>query len=535
MKKLIILLALISAVFPLLSWDWVSRAGGSQLDWPWSICADNQNNCYLTGSFQGEAGFGNTYLISASSVSDLFISKLDSNGNFDWTLQGFSSGGAVGLSIGQTGNNVYVTGYFVDSLYIDGHTLTGNGVWDVFLIKCTLDGQVQSAISFGSSLSEIGYGLACNSSSVFLTGWYNGNMNVSGQTVNTSGGSDIFVIQYDHDLNLQNITTGNGPGVNYGYEIDCNINKTFTVGSSGGHLIINNTEVDSTSGSYVYIKDINSNTQSYSVMHQAGVMNVKADEDNNVYVVGSFAGQAVFGPHVIYSQNNSSDFFCAKLNSNLEWEWVKNFGSNDIDKGKDIAIFGNKIYIVCNFNDTLNIANNTYISLGNENIVIIQLDSDGNIVKTSTAGGNATTIASGLCTSPDGTVFVTGWFSGLSTFGQNSVQSSSDFDLDIYISKYSSPIPISESIQTDKPSFSVYPNPVLLSENSTVNLEINKNFKNDLKVTVFNVKGQKLMERTLDHFNKALNLENKIDHSGIYFIKVDDSASSYTKKILVLK
>ncbi|HOD55289.1 MAG TPA: hypothetical protein PKJ08_12240, partial [Candidatus Cloacimonadota bacterium] len=254
MKKYILLIISIMTALNLMGWDWVKKAGGTQLDWPWSICADENENCYLTGSFQGDVSFGNQQFTSTSPSSDLFISKMDENGNFIWTLQGNSVIGAVGMSIDYHNDFLYVTGYFVDSLYVDGYTLIGNGAWDTFVLKCTTDGHIVNALSFGGSQSEIGYGLSTNGQKVFVTGWYNSDMNVGGQNVVTAGGSDIYIITYDMDLNFENMITGNGPGVNYAYEIDSDMTHFYTIGSSGGELLFNNTVMETTGGGYLYAK-----------------------------------------------------------------------------------------------------------------------------------------------------------------------------------------------------------------------------------------------------------------------------------------
>lgn len=537
MKKLLLSCLLLSLSFYLFSWDWVKRAGGDQLDWPWSICADAYNNCYLTGSFQGIANFGSDNLTSNSSVSDLFISKLNANGDFAWTLQGYSNHGAVGLSIDENAGNIYVTGYFVDSLYIDGHTLTGNGVWDVFVLKCSADGHVQQAISFGSAQSEIGYGLSVNNSKVFVTGWYNGNMLVGNQTVITAGGSDIFTVQYDSNLNFENVITGNGPGVNYAYEIDSDDNKTYTVGTSGGPLNFNNTPVDSTGGSYLYIKDIISNEDSYYLVPNTGVMNAKVDPQGNVYVVGTFSESAQFGNTIINPTNNTPDFYCAKMNTNHEWEWAKSYGSSGIDKGKDITYFNNNVYLVCNFNDTLHIDENNFVSQGNENIALIQFDSAGNVIKVSPAGGQASTIASGICVSPSGIIYVTGWFGGTSYFGDIQVNSSNDTNLDIYIAKYTINTHNDDNtINPIKPGVNIYPNPLNLKNNDLLNFDFSKSDKGNKEISLFNIKGQKISSDFINtHSNNIYSMNLKVKTSGIYFIKINDGKTSLNKKILIIK
>src|SRR5437867_570055 len=67
---------------------WAKQLGGSFSDIGLSIAVDSSGNVYTTGIFQGTADFdpgpGTYNLTSASSTFDVFISKLDSAGNFVW-------------------------------------------------------------------------------------------------------------------------------------------------------------------------------------------------------------------------------------------------------------------------------------------------------------------------------------------------------------------------------------------------------------------------------------------------------------------
>jgi len=521
----------------LMGWDWVKKAGGTQLDWPWSICADENENCYLTGSFQGDVSFGNQQFTSTSPSSDLFISKMDENGNFIWTLQGNSVIGAVGMSIDYHNDFLYVTGYFVDSLYVDGYTLIGNGAWDTFVLKCTTDGHIVNALSFGGSQSEIGYGLSTNGQKVFVTGWYNSDMNVGGQNVVTAGGSDIYIITYDMDLNFENMITGNGPGVNYAYEIDSDMTHFYTIGSSGGELLFNNTVMETTGGGYLYAKNLSSDSQNYKVFPNALIMNAKVNENNELFIGGTFSNTAIFDDYQITSHGEQSDFFLAKLNSSFEVEWVKGYGSNMIDKGKDLTTVGNNAWLIANFNDTLYVENETFISQGAENIILIEFDSNGNILHTYPAGGMATTISSGLCTSPNGTLYATGWFGGTSYFGENSVSSSNEYDYDIFIAKLGQLTPADDQLVCQqKDEWHIYPNPVRNTQHGEFSIDFSKSQKGQKTISIYNIKGQKIMSQLFDsRSGNICQSQLHVKNSGIYFVKINDGKQIQTKKLLFIK
>ncbi|HPF08295.1 MAG TPA: SBBP repeat-containing protein, partial [Candidatus Cloacimonadota bacterium] len=93
-------------------WLWANQAGGTSSDYGQSIATDSNGNSYVTGSFEGIAVFGSTTLTS-SGQSDIFVAKMDSNGNWLWAKKagGSSSDKGYGIAVDSSGN-CYATGYF---------------------------------------------------------------------------------------------------------------------------------------------------------------------------------------------------------------------------------------------------------------------------------------------------------------------------------------------------------------------------------------------------------------------------------------
>ena len=100
---------------------WAKQLGGTSFDWSNFITFDPSGNVYTTGFFVDIADFDpgadtfNMISISAG-LADIFISKLDTSGNFLWAKQ---FGGAledIGYSVAvDTFGNVYTTGSFRDT------------------------------------------------------------------------------------------------------------------------------------------------------------------------------------------------------------------------------------------------------------------------------------------------------------------------------------------------------------------------------------------------------------------------------------
>lgn len=97
---------------------WAKRMGGSGLDYGLAITADTLGAVYTTGRFGNlNADFdpgANTVLLPFSGgLGDVFVSKLDGNGNYAWARSMSSDGFEEGRGIAVDKNlNVYTTGPF---------------------------------------------------------------------------------------------------------------------------------------------------------------------------------------------------------------------------------------------------------------------------------------------------------------------------------------------------------------------------------------------------------------------------------------
>ncbi|HEX8358376.1 MAG TPA: SBBP repeat-containing protein, partial [Segetibacter sp.] len=93
-----------------------------------SLSVDAAGNVYTTGYFNGKADFDpgpDVYNLTSTrdlnyESNDIFISKLDANGNFRWAKQVGASGIDIGTSVNaDIFGNVYITGYFSGAVDFD--------------------------------------------------------------------------------------------------------------------------------------------------------------------------------------------------------------------------------------------------------------------------------------------------------------------------------------------------------------------------------------------------------------------------------
>jgi len=116
-------------------WLWAKQAGGTGFDYGSGIATDSSGTSYVTGGFRETATF-DTATLTSSGIYDIFITKLDTNGNYLWAKQagGTSSDSGGGIATDSNGN-CYVTGVFTGTATFGSTPLTSNGQWDIFIAK----------------------------------------------------------------------------------------------------------------------------------------------------------------------------------------------------------------------------------------------------------------------------------------------------------------------------------------------------------------------------------------------------------------
>ncbi|MCP3999263.1 MAG: DNRLRE domain-containing protein [bacterium] len=112
---------------------WAKRLGGTGFDWAEDVALEGSGNAYTTGWFRDTADFDpgpGTFNLTPSSigVSETFVSKLDSAGNFAWAraMGGNAADGAYSIAV-DANSNVHTVGFFIGVADLD----PGPGTFDL--------------------------------------------------------------------------------------------------------------------------------------------------------------------------------------------------------------------------------------------------------------------------------------------------------------------------------------------------------------------------------------------------------------------
>ncbi len=223
------------------------------------VAVDSSGNVYTTGEFSGTVNFGAGNVTSTGS-DDVFVTKLNASGVHQWTttLGGTSGDTGRGVAVDSSGN-VYATGHFIGTVNFGAGNVTSTGGADVFVTKLNASGVHQWTTTFGGTSADVGYGVAVDSSAnVYATGYFIGTVNFGAGNVTSAGDVDVFVTKLNASGAHQWTTTlgGTSSDVGYGVAVDSSAN-VYTTGYFGGTVNFGAGNVTSAGGMDVFVTKLN--------------------------------------------------------------------------------------------------------------------------------------------------------------------------------------------------------------------------------------------------------------------------------------
>ncbi len=373
----------------------------------YSIVTDPSGNVYTIGIFAGTVDFNpgpGTYNLTSVGLADIFLQKLDSNGNFLWAKSFGADDYEYGYDIVlDLEGSIYTTGYFSGTADFDPdvsatYYLEAEGQTDAFIQKLDSNGNLVWARSFGGqsqfdtnpasiAVDELG-----NS---YAAGTFSGNVdfdpgiNTNNQT--SSGGVDSFIEKLDASGNFVWAKTFGGAGQDYitSVELD-HFGNIYTTGAFEGTVDLDpGIGIDNhndSGNSDPFIQKLDSNGDLLWAKSYGGyvefLMSIAVDSSGNVYSSGTFNGSVDFDPgngSTILTSHLEDDFYIQKLDSDGNFLWAETFGGDDQDwcKAIDIDHWGN-IYTTGFFAGTMDFNNGPGVSnltpLGYHDAYILKLN-----------------------------------------------------------------------------------------------------------------------------------------------------------------
>ena len=432
------------------TWEWATHQGGTQYNSGVQMAVDTSGNSYVTGFFQDTVVFGSQTFI-CNGEYDIFLAKYDVLGNVLWARQmgGPNQDFGNGIAVDNSGN-VYVTGYFTNSMLINGQNITGKGLRDVFTVKYRSNGDFVWVIhAGGTSFYEANsIGVSINGK-VTITGSFYDTMNFDDSSISltSAGNRDIFIAQYDSLGTIQWAKSAGGlyDDIGYGISMD-NLGNCYGAGyfydlANFGSIALQANGYNSdiciykldAQGIWQWAKSFGSNMPDMA-------WDIAADGAGSTYTTGIFYGPSITVGKDVLTTHGYYDPLIIKLNANGNPQWAREGGSAGWDYGRAVAVDrdGNS-YMAGNYELTAAFGDTTLTVVGNTDAFVVKYDPNGNVQWAESAGGPSTDIAEGVAADKNGNVYATGYFYQHCSFGDTTIYTTGDQD--IFVAKLKPPIP----------------------------------------------------------------------------------------------
>ena len=411
------------------------RFGGSSDQAVAAVVADGGGNAVLAGLFAGSIDLGGGVLTSAGG-DDAFVAKLDPNGNHLWSLRfgDASAQGATGVAVDAVGN-VFVTGYFSGAVDFGGGALTSAGGQDVFVVRLDANGNHVWSRRFGNSSNQAGAGVAVDpSGNVLLVGTFSGSIDFGGGSLTSAGSTDVFVAQLDaagvHSWSRIFGDASAQTGVAVAVDGDGNVFATGafsgTVDFGGGGL----TSAGSTDAFLVKLSAAGVHAWSKRFGDASGQTGIAlaVDASGSPVCAGSFAGSVSFGGGT-FTSAGSTDGFVAKLDSSGNHLWSHALGGTGTDAANGVAVHGaGDVVVTGGFQASADFGGGTLTSAGGTDLFLVRWAAAGTWLTNERAGDATDQEGRAVAVDAPGFAIAAGRFQGSIDLGGGTLTSAGGHD-----------------------------------------------------------------------------------------------------------
>jgi hypothetical protein len=338
--------------------EWAVNIGGNMFDYGTGITADAQGNVYVTGYFDETVDFdpgAGEWLLTSQGGGDVFILKLNSNGEFVWakSIGGIDYEESTAIGVDSTGN-VYLLGYLYATVDFDpglGEVLmSSSGLSDTFLLRLNNTGDFDYVYTYGGDGIDLALDMVVkNENEIFLSGYFNGTTDLDPRP------NETHMVTSTEDF------AGYAMQINESGEI---VNLALTEGGS------------------------------------VSILGIAQDAENNMAITGNFSGTVNFDPNsgnsdYTFSSTNAYNGFVLKVKPDGTIAWAAQLASNNPVFGYDLAIAPNGNVISTGFFEgeaDFDPNPNTNFTLTSQSVnptdaYVWSLDADGNFLSAYQFGG----------------------------------------------------------------------------------------------------------------------------------------------------
>jgi hypothetical protein len=360
---------------------WAHTFGSTDYDYIFGVKVDAAGNVHVVGTFLGTVDFdpgpGTQSVTATGLFSDVFVLKLDTDGNFVWVSPIVGPRSEIGYAVElDASGNVYAMGQFSDTPDFDPGAGTANltavNPSDLFVLKLDSDGNFLWVAGVAGEVRDFGRFMTIDASgNMYLTAGFQGTVDfdpgAGTSNLTSAGDSDVFIWKLDGAGNFLWAHALGSTNDDDGLSLDVDgAGNLVVAGSFQGTVDFDpgagTTNIASTSAYSLFVVKLTSAglftwAGGFTGMDDGYTYGLVTDGPGDIFVVGSFEGTADFDPGVggaIANSAGDEDSYITKLDASGAWEWTEQRGTAGRELGATIIHDGaGSLFITGIFSNTL--------------------------------------------------------------------------------------------------------------------------------------------------------------------------------------
>ncbi len=394
--------------------QWQNTLGGSGYEFLWSCNPTADGGAILGGYTNSPASGDKTE--NTVSFNDMWIVKVDASGNLQWeeTIGGSNTDQAYDVM--QTADGGYIVAGMSQSGISGDKTEPLLGSADMWILKLDNDGDIEWQNTIGGSANDQAQQIRQTADGGYIIGgWSSSGISTDKTEANMGAGfsTDYWVLKLDASGNIQWQNTIGGSDYEYLYALELTDDGGYIIGgSSESPLSGDKTEANLGSTDYWVLKlDATGNIQWQNTIGGNTTDNLLsiAPAFDQGYVLAGYSYSDITGDKTEVSPGAAADYWIIKINNTGNIVWQTSLGGNGEEAAFDVAETTEHGYIVGGFSYSGMNGDKTEPHLGNGDIWVVKLNSSGALIWQNTIGGSGTDNARAIFQSPaDSTFIVTG-------------------------------------------------------------------------------------------------------------------------------
>ncbi len=514
-------------------WTWAEQMGSVNEDFANAICNDGSGNVFLSTRIFFPFGVFGSDTIPVSGLYDIFLTKIDINGNNLWTKRagGYNPDGGLesadDVVYESNTQSILVAGSMRGSGKVIGNCELG-GEDIAFLSKLDMDGNCTWAVELANFGSPSMLSIATdNAGHVYLTGntkyvfYFKDTLAIQPggflAKLRSSDGTLIWIKKilepggslFDLTYKNSKLFIGGGTGINK-LILD---GATFTCLDKDAFI----SQFD-TSGYLIWVRTMGGPKKDFGG-------SVEVDNEGNIYTCGIFQDSIYFNKSLL-TNGNRKDLFIAKYSNDGSVIWIKQYrATGSLNATYPFVSDNGNIYHIGSFSGDMFIGDRIISARTESDMFISEFGQEGNLIGIVQIGNLS---SGGITVDNSGRFHIAGTFVNSVSFDEKTLTSIGDRD--VFIAHHDA-ISITPELPKDtQHSLLIYANPT--TGKCTITIPEEFFYEQHLTLQLFDMNG-KLLENvpvTMQEGKIKMNIEAQA--KGMYHVTLSNGEKVYRGKVV---